>query len=104
MHIEISTDNNIKGSGLGPHVDSVVESALGHLASQITRVEVHLSDENAGKGGSDDKRCVMEARLEGRKPQAATHSAATVEQAIKGAADKLKRVLESTLGRLGDAR
>ena len=39
-----------------------------------------------------------------RKPQAATHSAATVEQAIKGAADKLKRVLESTLGRLGDAR
>jgi ribosome-associated translation inhibitor RaiA len=104
MHIEISTDNNIQGGDLGPHVESVVNAVLGHLALQITRIEVHLSDENAGKRGPDDKRCVMEARLEGRRPQAATHQAETVELAIRGAADKLKRVLESTLGRLNDAR
>jgi hypothetical protein len=104
MHIEISTDNNIRGGDLGPHVESVVGAVLGHLASQITRVEVHLTDENAGKRGPDDKRCVMEARLQGRKPQAVTHNAETVEQAIKGAADKLRRVLDSSLGRLDDAR
>ena len=43
---------------------------------------------------------MMEARLEGRQPIAVTHQAATVEQAIDGAADKLKRSIESTLGRL----
>jgi hypothetical protein len=47
---------------------------------------------------------MMEARLQGRKPQAVTHNAETVEQAIKGAADKLRRVLDSSLGRLDDAR
>ena len=35
------------------------------FSAHITRVEVHLGDENAGKRGSDDKRCMMEARLEG---------------------------------------
>ncbi|MEZ5818384.1 MAG: HPF/RaiA family ribosome-associated protein [Hyphomicrobiaceae bacterium] len=102
MHIEIRTDSHIHGGDLGPHVERVVGSVLGPFKAQITRVEVHLTDENGGKGGANDKRCVMEARLEGRKPQAATHNAETVEQAIKGAADKLKRVLDSTLGRLRD--
>jgi hypothetical protein len=104
MHIEISTDNNIRGGDLGPHVESVLAAVLGPLASQITRVEVHLTDENAGKRGPDDKRCMMEARLQGRKPQAVTHNAETVEQAVKGAADKLRRVLDSSLGRLDGAR
>jgi hypothetical protein len=45
---------------------------------------------------------MMEARLEGRHPIAVTHQAATVEQAMEGAADKLKRSIESTLGRLRD--
>lgn len=104
MHVEISTDSNIRGGDVGPHVNRVVESVLGHFGPQITRVEVHLSDENAARGGSKDKRCMMEVRLEGRQPTAVTHSAATVEEAIKGAADKMKRVLDSTLGRLRDQR
>jgi hypothetical protein len=36
-------------------------------------VEVHLSDENGKKGGSHDKRCMMEARLEGHQRGALTH-------------------------------
>ncbi|MGE0769231.1 MAG: HPF/RaiA family ribosome-associated protein [Hyphomicrobiaceae bacterium] len=102
MHIEISTDNHIHGGDLAAHVERVVGSALSPFASRITRIELHLTDENAGKGGADDKRCMIEARLEGRKPQAVSHSAETVEQAIKGAADKMKRALETTLGKLRD--
>lgn len=102
MHIEIRTDSHIHGGDLGPFVESTVGSVLAPFASQITRVEVHLSDDNAGKGGADDKRCMIEARLEGRKPQAVNHNADTVEQAIKGAADKMKRVLDTTLGKLRD--
>jgi len=105
MHIELSTDANIQGSDdLATHVKGVVQNALSHYVAQITRVEVHLSDANADKGGQDDKRCMIEARVENRQPTAVTHAAATLEQAIKGAADKLKRSLDSTLGRLRDDR
>ena len=44
----------------------------------------------------------MEARLEGRQPTAVTHQAATLHEAVDGAADKLAASLESTLGRLRD--
>ncbi|KUO56008.1 MAG: ribosomal subunit interface protein [Alphaproteobacteria bacterium BRH_c36] len=103
MHIEVSTDKNIDGSeGRTTYFKEVVQHALNHFDSQVTRVEVHLSDVNAGKSGPDDKHCMIEARLEGRQPTAVNHTAATLEQAVKGAADKMKNSLESTLGRLHD--
>ena len=103
MLIQTNTDRNIGGSeALSAQVEAAVESALDRLKDQITRVEVHLSDENGGRGGSDDKRCMMEARVEGRPPTAVTHEAATIEEAITGAADKLARSIGSALGRLRD--
>lgn len=105
MHVEIRTDSNIDGSSdLTAHIEELVQNALVHFADHITRVEVHLSDTNAGKTGPDDKHCVIEARLEGRQPTAVKHTAATVDQAAKGAANKLKSSLESTIGRLRDDR
>ena len=103
MKIQINTDNNIEGrESMAQQAQSTVESALGHLAEHITRVEVHLSDANSKKGGSHDKRCMMEARLEGHQPIAVTHEAETIDQAIDGAAEKLKSALDHTLGRLSD--
>lgn len=104
MQIKINTDRNIEGhEALAAQVRGAVESALSRLSDHITRVEVHLSDENSDKkGGNDDLRCMMEARLEGRKPVAVTHQAATLDQAVDGAADKLTRLIDSTLGRLRD--
>ena len=105
MQIQINTDNSIEGrEALSSHIRSVVENALGHLASQVTRVEVHVADENGAKTVGEDKRCVMEARLEGRPPAAVTHQAATVHDAATGAADKLSRMIEHTLGRLEHER
>ena len=98
MQIEISTDSNIEGrEKLATHVQGVVESALNRFSDRITRVEVHLSDVNSYKGGEDGIRCVMEARLEGRT--AVTHQATTLDQAVDGAAGKLKRSVERTLDR-----
>ena len=103
MNIQVNHDHTIDGSaGLKAHVESIVESSLGHFQERITRVEVHLTDENGNKPGHEDKRCVMEARVEGRHPNAVTHHAATIDGAIDGAAEKLKRSIESTLGRLQD--
>lgn len=105
VHIQINTDGNIEGrEELATHVKEVVESALSRFRDRITRVEVHLSDQNGDKSGQDDKRCMMEARLERRQPTAVTHQAATLDDAVNGAADKLKRSVEDTLERLKDAR
>lgn len=104
MLIQTNTDRNIEGSEeLSAQVEAAVEGALSRFTDRISRVEVHLSDENSSsRGGSHDKRCMMEARIEGRGPTAVTHEAATVEEAIAGAADKLVRAIDSTLGRLRD--
>ena len=106
MQIHINTDRNIDGrEALAAYVSSEIEQALNRFSDNITRVEVHLSDENSDKkGGKDDLKCVIEARLEGRQPLAATHQATTLEQAFSGAADKLARLIESTLGRSGNQR
>src|ERR1019366_1740225 len=105
MQIQINTDHNIKGrEALATQVRGVVESALSHISEHITRVEVHLSDDSSHKSSQNDKRCMMEARLEGRQPIAVTHQAATVDQAVDGAANKLARLIESTLGRLREQK
>jgi ribosome-associated translation inhibitor RaiA len=106
MQVLMNTDSNIEGRDqLAAQVTATVEGALSRFSHHITRVEVHLSDVNSGaKGGNDDVRCMMEARLERRQPIAVTHQAATVDQAIDGAAEKLKSFIESTLGRLRDQR
>lgn len=105
MKIQINTDHNIKGhEAMVEQTKATVQSALGHLADHITRVEVHLSDENGTKSGSHDKRCIMEARLEGHQPITATHEAVTIDEAIDGAVEKLKGSLDHTLGRLSDRK
>lgn len=106
MQIHINTDRNIDGrEALSAHISSEIEQALSRFNEQITRVEVHLSDENSDKkGGKDGMKCVIEARLEGRQPLAVTHQATTLEQSFCGAADKLTRLIESTIGRTGDQR
>jgi len=102
MQIQINTDGNIEGKErLAEQVEAVVRDNLDRFSEQITRVEVHLSDENSDqKSGTDDKRCVLEARLAGLQPIAVSHEAVTVEQAVDGAAEKMVRSLDGTLWRL----
>jgi hypothetical protein len=98
MQILVNTDSNIDGrEEFTTRVKRVVESALHRFSDRITRVEVHLSDQNGEKSGQEDKRCVLEARLEGRRPTAVTHHAGSIGEAIEGAAGKLKRSLETTV-------
>ena len=104
MQVQTNTDLSIQGSDeLPAQVEAAVSGALGRLAGQVTRVEVHLSDQNGARAAADDKRCMMEARLEGRRPTAVTHRAATVGHAVDGAAAKLARSLERTLARVSQS-
>ena len=62
MQIQVNTDHNTDGrEKVTDYVCGVVGHAVGHFSSHITRVEVHLGDENGAKAGVDDKRCMMEA-------------------------------------------
>lgn len=100
MQIQVTTDNNVDGSvELTSKVDADVTAALLRFSDQLTRVEVHLGDENADKGGATDKRCVIEARPAGQQPVAVTNHGATVEEACKGALRKLTSLLDSQFGR-----
>src|SRR5690349_6039566 len=76
MQIHVNTDRNIEGSArMTAYFTDTLHGALDRFQDQITRVDVHLSDENAEKEGSDDKRCLLEARLKGLKPVVVSHYA-----------------------------
>ena len=100
MQVQVHTDHHIDGhESLVTWASSEVKTALSRHIDQITRVEVHLSEENGHKGGKSDKRCMLEARLQGRPPMAVTHHEDNLHQAVTGAADKLNRMIESAIGR-----
>ena len=100
MQIQINTDHHLQGSEAREQwASGVVEAAMANFADSVTRVEVHLSDENAGKGGAAAFRCVMEARVNGRAPIAVTNDAASLDAAVNGSVHKLVRATEHAIGR-----
>jgi ribosome-associated translation inhibitor RaiA len=77
-----------------------VRSQLGHLTERLTRVEIHLRDENSpAKSSPDDKRCVMEARIAGRRPLAVDHSGGDMYKVIDETAGKLSRAVKNDIER-----
>ncbi len=103
MNIQVNTDHNIEGSAeLNSYVQSSLSEAFARFKVAITRIEVHLSDENAGKTGGNDKRCLLEARISHHQPIVVSHHADTIHQAIEMASDKLLRALDSMAGKLTD--
>jgi hypothetical protein len=99
MQVQVNTDASIQGhKALAERVEAQVESALNRFREQIARVEVTITDENAMKHGSTDKRCLMEARAMGLQPVAVSYQAATIGDAVIGAARRLRAALGRSLG------
>jgi ribosomal subunit interface protein len=102
MEIQFNTDKNIEGTErLESYVSETVQKSLKHFDERITRVEVHLSDENADKGGERDKKCVLEARPRGMDPIAVTSQEDSIEKSLNNALNKLKAALKNALGKAG---
>lgn len=103
MKIQFNTDKTInKDERHQDFFTSQIAEELKRYQSDITRIEVHISDENGKKEGIKDIRCLLEARLEGKQPIAVTCQADNVELAVSGAIDKLKASLETVLGRMSN--
>jgi len=101
MQIQVNSDNHIQSSNrLEEWVRTTIESTLERYEEDLTRVEVHLRDENGEKPGPHDIPCQIEARPKGHQPISVTHKADTLEQAIDGASTKLEHALEHLFGKL----
>ncbi len=99
MQILISTGKSAgSDADLRQQVEDEVAATLSRFSGQVTRVEVHLGDENADKG-SPGMRCAMEARPAGQAPIAVNCTAATITEAYRGAAQKLKNLLDTRFSR-----
>ena len=101
MHTEVFSDKNIAVDVRTQQwVTATVEVTLERHLEDLSRVIVHLTDENAGKSGPGDKRCKMEARPKGHQPIVVTQDANTLTQAVEGASEKLEHALEHLFGKL----
>ena len=105
MQVQVNTGNGVENKEtLERWADGEIRQNLGRFVEDVTRVEIHLSDENHEKSGDSDKRCLMEARVAGHSPVAVSQHAGTIDEAFRGASDKLKRALDSALGKAHDRR
>lgn len=101
MQIQVNTDNFIQGDQrLEDIVKIEVNDHLGYLEDYLTRVEVHIKDQNGDKQGPEHIQCTMEARPKGIRPISAHDDAANIQSAVNGAAKKLKTRLAREFGKL----
>ena len=97
MRIQINTHDTAGDDEFTGRVENAVAAGLERFADHLTRIEVHLADVNAGKGGPSDKRCMIEARPTNHAPVAVTHQANTIPDALDGAIEKAQRALDRAL-------
>jgi hypothetical protein len=104
MIMNLNTDGNIAGDQKPAQQKRAVgRNSREHFCEQITRVEIRLSDDNRDKkSGTEDERRLPEARFAGLRPIALGHQAATLNQAVDGAIDKLVRFIDSAPGQSGN--
>lgn len=101
MTIQLNADNNLHiHAGFAEKLTDMLNDELSRFSEHITRIEVHISDENGSKEGPDDKRCMLEARLEGRQPIAVTAHGDTYELALNASIDKITASLDTVMGKM----
>jgi ribosomal subunit interface protein len=95
MKIQVNTDNHIDGAeDLINYIETLFADKLKRFDAHLTRLEIHLSDENAGKGGANDKKCSVEARMDGHEPIFASAQSDVMHISINEALQKIKRGIE----------
>ena len=100
MLIEINYRDGKSSDALDTRIRETLETTLDHLTDRLTRAEVHLGDENAHKGGENDKRCLLEARPKGLDPVVVEVHGEDFYETVHEAAGKLKRTLSRTFEKL----
>ncbi|MEM9050963.1 MAG: HPF/RaiA family ribosome-associated protein [Bacteroidota bacterium] len=101
MIIQINTNSKIQGSqNMEAYFTERIEDGLKHFSDYITRVEVHVSDQNGDKGGADDIQCKIEARLQGQQPVLVESREENQDKALSVAIDKMQGVMRKVKGKM----
>lgn len=101
MTIQLNTDKNLTiHQEYESKIQNQINDALNRFSDVITRLEVHLTDENNSKEGLNDKRCLIEAKVASKEPVAVTNLGDTYDLAIAGALTKMKSALEKVVGKM----
>ena len=99
MQFQFNSDNQIDGTeDVAKRVEELVRRKANRIASHITRIEVHVSDVNASKGGID-KRASVELRPASLAPVAGSDTADTIDAAVASAADKALVAFDRIIGK-----
>ena len=104
MQVQVHADDSIQGGeSLAQWAQEEINAKLSRLKEYVVRVEVFLTGVDALKTtGGPGKRCVLETRATGRPPIAVNAEAEKVKEAFSAAIEKLKRAVETDLGKLKD--
>ncbi|MBX7513616.1 HPF/RaiA family ribosome-associated protein [Qipengyuania sp. GH38] len=100
MQVQFNSDSSVMGTeNVAERIEASVRDKLARFEGRLTRVEIHVRDENGPKHGADDKVCMIEARPRGGKPIGVTEHASKVDDAASKAARTLAQRLERQFGK-----
>ncbi len=100
MQVQFNSDSSVMGTeNVATRIEEAVRDKLARFADRLTRLEIHVRDENGPKHGADDKACTIEARPAGGRAIGVTEHASTVDDAARLAAHTLAQRLERHFGR-----
>ncbi|RYG17378.1 MAG: HPF/RaiA family ribosome-associated protein [Chitinophagaceae bacterium] len=97
----MNTDKNLTiHAEYQAQIEEQLTGTLARFEEHISSIQVHLSDENGSKEGQNDKKCVLEAHVNGRPAVVASTFGETYDLALTGAIAKLKSALTTIDGKL----
>ena len=100
MQFQFNSDSSVMGTeNVAERIENQLRQRLARFEERLTRLEVHVADENAHKGGADDKTCMIEARVRGGAPVSVTARAGDVDAAARSAGSKLAKLLDRHFGK-----
>ncbi len=100
MIVQINTGNSVEGSAaMDASLEKLVRDRLSRFEDRLTRIEVHITDENGARDVGDDKKCVVEVRPTGLDPVKTTDHAPTIHQAASGALAKAMTAIDRAYGK-----
>lgn len=98
MKVQLNTDSHIQGNeAVEASVNAIITQHLARFFPELTRIEVHLADNNGNKGGAENKHCAIEARIRNGNPIGVSQDDETVDKAIHGACAKMRSRLDSAI-------
>ena len=103
MKVHLHTDRNlVVDAELVARIETNAATQLDRFASRLNRVDLHLTDQSAGRSSGAHVRCRAEAQASGLPHVTVTHEAPDARSALDGAVAALVSALTRTLTRVAD--